>query len=60
MRNSDRHFCHLQAAYCWMINPIYNVFLSKLLFFYMMTLLALFGNFYIQKHISSKSKRKSA
>ena len=44
----------VQAAYCWKVDPQYNVFLSKLLFFYMLTLLVLFGNFYVRKHLSRK------
>ena len=39
----------VQAAYCYYASP-YPKFLSKLLFFYMITLLALFMNFYIKKH----------
>ena len=39
----------VQAAYCYFASP-YPKFLSKLLFFYMITLLALFMNFYIKKH----------
>lgn len=40
-----------QAAYCWRFSP-YPKPLSKLLFFYMQTLLALFAHFYVQKYLS--------
>lgn len=39
----------VQAAYVWTVSP-YPKFLSGLLFFYMITLLALFLNFYRKKH----------
>ena len=39
-----------QAAYCWRYSP-YPKPLSKLLFFYMQTLLALFAHFYVQKYL---------
>ena len=38
-----------QAAYTWAYSP-YPAFLSRLLFFYMQTLLALFLQFYMQKY----------
>lgn len=48
----------LQAAYTYYQSP-YPKFLSKLLFFYMITLLALFFNFYRRKHSGgSKGSRK--
>lgn len=47
-----------QAAFTYYRSP-YPKFLSKLLFFYMITLLALFFNFYRRKHIGgSKAPRK--
>jgi elongation of very long chain fatty acids protein 4 len=45
----------IQAAYTWKYSP-YPTFLSKLLFFYMITLLSLFLNFYTRKHGSSSQK----
>lgn len=45
-----------QSAYCWRYSP-YPKALSKLLFFYMQTLLALFAQFYVQKYNSGGSKR---
>nr|ACK99719.1 delta-6 polyunsaturated fatty acid elongase [Lobosphaera incisa] len=47
----------LEAAYTWAYSP-YPKFLSKLLFFYMITLLALFANFYAQKHGSSRAAKQ--
>lgn len=47
----------LQAAYCYYRSP-YPKFMSKLLFFYMITLLALFFNFYRRKHSSGTSRSK--
>ena len=41
-----------QAAFCWRYSP-YPKPLSKLLFFYMQTLLALFAHFYVQKYLLS-------
>jgi len=46
----------LQAAYCWMYSP-YPTFMSQLLLVYMVSLLALFGNFYIQKHHASRKQK---
>jgi len=43
----------LQAAYCWRYSP-YPTFLSKLLFWYMISLLLLFGSFYYSKHVVPK------
>ena len=40
----------IQAAYILYIRSPYPRFLSSLLFFYMITLLALFANFYLKKH----------
>merc|ERR1719183_3079462 len=49
----------LQAAYCWQFSP-YPKFMSKLLLVYMVTLLGLFGNFYMSKHhAAAKSKKKA-
>ena len=47
----------MQALYC-IVTGSYNLFLSKLLFFYMLTLLALFGNFFLSKY--SKPPKPSA
>lgn len=47
----------VQAAYCYYRSP-YPKFMSKLLFFYMITLLALFFNFYRRKHSSGTSRTK--
>lgn len=44
-----------QAAYCQLYSP-YPKQLSTLLFFYMITLLALFLNFYLGKHGSSNKQ----
>ena len=38
-----------QAGYTWLVSP-YPKFLSGLLFVYMISLLALFANFYRRKH----------
>jgi hypothetical protein len=43
----------VQAAYCWRYSP-YPTFLSKLLFWYMISLLFLFGSFYYSKHVVPK------
>jgi len=42
----------LQAAYCERYSP-YPRFLSTLLFWYMISLLGLFGSFYYYKHVAS-------
>ncbi|KAK9827354.1 hypothetical protein WJX81_000104 [Elliptochloris bilobata] len=47
-----------QAAYCWRFSP-YPKPLSKLLFFYMQTLLALFAHFYVQKYLSGAKRGRS-
>jgi elongation of very long chain fatty acids protein 4 len=48
----------VQAAYCWQYSA-YPKFMSKLLLVYMISLLCLFGNFYIQKHmVKGKPKAK--
>ena len=52
------HLYLLQAAYCYYASP-YPKFLSRLLFFYMITLLALFMNFYIKKHSRTSPKPSS-
>jgi len=50
----------LQAAYCWQFSP-YPKFMSQLLLVYMVTLLGLFGNFYISKHhAAAKTKKKAS
>lgn len=46
-----------QALFCSRFSP-YPKFLSKILLFYMGTLLALFGHFYHSKHISDKQSLK--
>lgn len=48
-----------QAAYCRLYSP-YPKQLSTLLFFYMITLLVLFLNFYLGKHGGAGKKRQSA
>lgn len=48
-----------QAAYCRLYSP-YPKQLSTLLFFYMITLLALFLNFYLGKHGGASKKRQPA
>jgi len=45
-----------QAIYAQNYSP-YPKFLSQLLFWYMLSLLGLFGNFFYQKHMSPKAKR---
>jgi elongation of very long chain fatty acids protein 4 len=47
----------LQALYCSAFSP-YPKWISKLLFFYMLSLLLLFGHFYYIKHIALKSNKK--
>lgn len=42
-----------QAAFCYVFSP-YPKFLSSLLFWYMLTLLALFLNFYAKKYIGKR------
>lgn len=46
----------IQGTYCSLVDTRYPVFLSKLLVGYMMTLLALFANFYVRKHIGRKPR----
>lgn len=48
-----------QAAFCWRFSP-YPKPLSKLLFFYMQTLLALFAHFYVQKYLLGGKGARSA
>lgn len=59
--HAEASSCCVQALYLWVVDPRYNMFLIKLLFFYMLTLLALFGQFFYQKHVagSKSSKRKA-
>ena len=45
----------IQSSYILLADSPYPKFLSRLLFFYMITLLTLFLNFYIRKH-GSKAK----
>ncbi len=47
----------IQGTYCSLVATQYPVFLSKLLVGYMMTLLALFANFYVQKHFGGRKTR---
>ncbi|ABO94747.1 predicted protein [Ostreococcus lucimarinus CCE9901] len=47
----------LQAVYCAYFSE-YPKFLSKILLFYMISLLALFGHFYYSKHIATAKLRK--
>ncbi|GMH42475.1 hypothetical protein BSKO_10394 [Bryopsis sp. KO-2023] len=52
----------LQAYYCQRYSP-YTPFLSKLLFWYMITLLVLFVNFYVKKYFGGsggQSKKKTS
>jgi hypothetical protein len=46
----------VQALYC-IVMGVHNAFLTRVLFFYMITLLALFGNFFAQKHLAGSSKK---
>eukprot|EP00892_Ulva_mutabilis_P002340 jgi/Ulvmu1/12106/UM084_0031.1 len=45
-----------QATYC-LVMGAYNQFLARLLFFYMLSLLALFGQFYIQKYSKGAARK---
>ena len=56
---SRRSCSPAQAAYCYYASP-YPKFLSRLLFFYMITLLALFMNFYINKHSRKRPNPSSS
>ena len=47
----------MQACYCYFYSP-YPSNISALLFFYMITLLALFGNFYRGKHGGKRQSRQ--
>ena len=49
----------LQAGYCWQYSS-YPKFMSKLNVVYMISLLCLFGNFYIQKHGFGKKAKPAA
>lgn len=49
----------VQALFC-IVTGSYNMFLSKLLFFYMLTLLALFGNFYLAKYSQARASKAKA
>lgn len=48
----------IQAYYDIKINAPYPQWLIKILFYYMISLLFLFGNFYVQKYIKPSSSRK--
>ena len=45
-----------QSVYTSLYSP-YPKFISHILFFYMISLLGLFGHFYYQKHLSGRAKR---
>lgn len=47
----------VQGSYCWLVDKQYPVFLSKLLVGYMMTLLALFADFYARKHYGRRGAK---
>jgi GNS1/SUR4 family len=55
----------VQAIYC-VVTDSYNKFLSKMLIWYMFSLLTLFGNFFARKYLAGdadkkkKKKKKSA
>lgn len=49
-----------QAYYILYVESLYVTFLAQVLFYYMITLLILFGNFYVQKHMFKKKKTKVA
>jgi hypothetical protein len=51
-------FLWLQAIYC-IVTKSYNQFLAHLLLYYMLTLLALFGNFFVQKYLNKSAKKKA-
>ena len=46
----------LQATYCVVVGA-YNQFLARLLFVYMLSLLALFAQFYVQKYSRTGARR---
>ncbi|KAH7294293.1 hypothetical protein KP509_28G064500 [Ceratopteris richardii] len=45
-------FNMIQAFYCMKFKPLYPQFLCKILFYYMISLLVLFSNFYLKKYVS--------
>ena len=49
----------MQSIYCIATNS-YNMFLSKLFFYYMLTLLTLFGNFFYRKYIKGRPAKTKA
>eukprot|EP00732_Lithocolla_globosa_P003780 Lithocolla_globosa_v1_NODE_3176_length_1740_cov_8.779228.p1 type:complete len:309 gc:universal NODE_3176_length_1740_cov_8.779228:1029-103(-) len=49
----------VQASYNIMVDIPYPYFLSRILFVYMLSLLALFGNFFLQNYMKSKEEKKS-
>lgn len=49
-------FNMIQAYYCMKINALYPQFLCKILFYYMISLLLLFINFYMRKYMAPHSK----
>ncbi len=57
MQMSQFLFNFMQAIYCRSFSK-YPRFLSELLLWYMLTLLALFGHFFYKKHMAPKSKGK--
>ena len=48
----------MQAIYC-VATGTYNAFLSKLLIVYMLSLLALFANFFVRKYSRRSDKAKT-
>lgn len=52
-------FNMIQAYYCIKFKPVYPQFLCKILFYYMISLLLLFSNFYLRKYsMGTKAKQK--
>jgi len=49
-----------QAYYILHVKPLYVTFLARVLFYYMITLLVLFGNFYVQKHLFARKRQAPA
>lgn len=52
-------FNMIQAYYCLKIRPLYPQFLCKILLYYMISLLLLFSNFYMQKYKAPFTKKHS-
>lgn len=51
-------FNWIQASYCIKVQAPYPQFLYKLLFYYMISLLMLFANFYVRKYTTSSKVKK--